>query len=176
MTTMTDTARRVAAGVDTHRDQHVVAALDERGAELGVRPFPTTQAGHRALLAWLQELGAVERVGVEGTGSYGAGLARFLHAEGVTVVRPNRSEFGPGDKRLRNGPRTAINHQRPRRPPGDAAGQHRFVTRRPRREPPGSHCVSSPGAYSASRRSACPAMGETIRAHLAACLVPHGTG
>ena len=46
MTTMAETARRVTAGVDTHRDQHVVAALDERGAELGVEPFPTTSAGH----------------------------------------------------------------------------------------------------------------------------------
>ena len=69
---------------------HVVAALDERGAELGVRPFATTTAGHRALLAWLRGFGAVERVGVEGTGSYGAGLARFLHAESVTVVEVNR--------------------------------------------------------------------------------------
>ncbi len=93
MTTMAETARRVTGGADTHRDQHVVAALDERGAELGVRPFPATQAGHRALLAWLRGFGTVERVGVEGTGSYGAGLTRFLHAEGVTVVelnRPNR--------------------------------------------------------------------------------------
>ena len=90
MTTMAETARRVTAGADTHRDQYVVAALDERGAELGVRSFPTTRAGHRALLAWLRRFGAVERVGVEGTGSYGAGLARFLHAEGVTVVEVNR--------------------------------------------------------------------------------------
>jgi len=90
MTTMAETARRVTAGADTHRDQHVVAALDERGAELGVRPFPTTPAGHQALLAWLQGFGAVERVGVEGTGSYGAGLTRFLHAEGVVVVEVNR--------------------------------------------------------------------------------------
>ncbi len=90
MTTIAETARRVTGGADTHRDQHVVAALDERGAELGVRSFPTTPAGHRALLAWLRRFGAVERVGVEGTGSYGAGLARFLHAEGVTVVEVNR--------------------------------------------------------------------------------------
>ncbi len=74
MTTMAETAQRVTAGADTHHDQHVVAALDERGAELGVRPFPTTAAGHRSLLAWLRGFGAVERVGVEGTGSYGAGL------------------------------------------------------------------------------------------------------
>ncbi len=55
-----------------------------------MRAFPTTPAGHRALLAWLRGFGAVERVGVEGSGSYGAGLARFLHAEGVTVVEVNR--------------------------------------------------------------------------------------
>ncbi len=90
MTTMAETARRVTAGADTHRDQHVVAALDERGGELGVRSFPTTPTGQRALLAWLRGFGAVERVGVEGTGAYGAGLARFLHAEGVTVVEVNR--------------------------------------------------------------------------------------
>ncbi len=82
MTTMAETARHVTAGADTHRDQHVVAALDERGAELGVRSVPTTPAGHRALLAWLRRFGAVERVGVEGTGSYGAGLARFLPHRG----------------------------------------------------------------------------------------------
>ena len=90
MTTMTASTTRATAGVDTHRDQHVVAALDERGAELGVESFPTTPTGHRALLAWLRELGTVERVGVEGTGSYGAGLTRFLHAEGVVVVEVNR--------------------------------------------------------------------------------------
>ena len=69
MTTIAESTTRVTAGADTHRDQHVVAALDERGAELGVRPFATTPAGHRALLAWLRSLGVVERVGVEGTGS-----------------------------------------------------------------------------------------------------------
>ncbi len=67
MTTMAEPTTRVMAGVDTHRDQHVVAALDERGAEFGVRSFPTTPAGHRALLAWLRGYGAVERVVVEGT-------------------------------------------------------------------------------------------------------------
>ncbi len=90
MTTMAEPTTRVTAGVDTHRDQHVVAALDERGAELAVRSFPTTSAGHCALLAWLRGFGAVERVGVEGTGAYGAGLARFLHTESVPVVEVNR--------------------------------------------------------------------------------------
>ena len=68
MTTMTDATTRVTAGVDTHRDQHVVAALDERGGELGVRSFATTTAGYRQALAWLRSLGPVERIGVEGDG------------------------------------------------------------------------------------------------------------
>ena len=69
MTTMAETARRVTAGVDTHRDQHVVAALDERGAELGVEPFPTTSAGHRSLLAWLQGVGWQNAIRTEIGGS-----------------------------------------------------------------------------------------------------------
>ena len=90
MTTMTDATTRVTAGVDTHRDQHVVAALDERGGELGVRSFATTTAGYRQALAWLRSLGPVERIGVEGTGTYGAGLTRYLLAEAVAVVEVNR--------------------------------------------------------------------------------------
>ena len=95
MTTMTDATTRVTAGVDTHRDQHVVAALDERGGELGVRSFATTTAGYRQALAWLRSPGPVERIGVEGTGTYGAGLTRYLLAEAVAVAvvevnRPNR--------------------------------------------------------------------------------------
>jgi transposase len=93
MTTMTELAREVTAGVDTHRDVHVVAALDERGGELGVESFPTTPAGYRRALQWLRGFGEVTRVGVEGTGSYGAGLTRYLHDQEVEVIEvscPNR--------------------------------------------------------------------------------------
>jgi len=93
MTTMTDTARRVMGGVDTHRDLHVVCALDERGAELGVEAFATTPAGYRQTLRWLRRFGEVEKIGVEGTGSYGAGLTHYLQDQGVDVVEincPNR--------------------------------------------------------------------------------------
>jgi transposase len=93
VTTMTETPRRITGGVDTHRDVHVVAALDENGAELGVESFPTTSAGYRAALRWLCRFGDVERIGVEGTGSYGAGLTRFLGTQGVEtkeVSCPNR--------------------------------------------------------------------------------------
>jgi len=93
MTTMTETPRRITGGVDTHRDVHVVAALDENGVELGVESFATTPAGFRAALRWMRRFGEVDRVGVEGTGSYGAGLTRFLHAQGIETIEvscPNR--------------------------------------------------------------------------------------
>jgi transposase len=94
--TMTTIARRITGGIDTHLDVHVAAALDERGALLGTESFPTTPRGYRNLLAWLVEsFGTVELVGVEGTGSYGAGLTRHLHRHGISVVevdRPNRQK------------------------------------------------------------------------------------
>src|SRR6266567_3092176 len=83
----------VTGGVDTHLGLKVAAALDPVGGLLAVAEFPATAAGHRDLLGWLSGFGPVARVGVEGTGSYGAGLARFLRAAGVQVVeagRPNR--------------------------------------------------------------------------------------
>jgi len=91
--TMTTIARRITGGVDTHLDVHVAAALDERGAQLGVESFAATAAGYQELLGWLESFGTVELIGVEGTGSYGAGLTRHLLAHEVVVVevdRPNR--------------------------------------------------------------------------------------
>ena len=91
--TVTNLARSVTGGVDTHLAVHVAAALDERGALLGVESFNTTAAGYKKLLGWLSDFGPVELVGVEGTGSYGAGLTRHLQDERVRVVevdRPNR--------------------------------------------------------------------------------------
>ena len=100
---MTSTRPAVTGGVDTHRDLHVAAALDQLGGLLGTATFPTTTAGYRALSAWLRGFGEIVAVGVEGTGSYGAALARSLSAEGVKVVevgRPNRAvrrRFGKTD-------------------------------------------------------------------------------
>ena len=93
--TIVDTSRPVTGGVDTHLDVNVAAALDGMGGLLGVEQFPTSPAGNKALLVWLKTLGAIARVGVEGTGSYGAPLARYLGRAGVAVVevdRPNRQE------------------------------------------------------------------------------------
>jgi hypothetical protein len=85
--------RPIVGGVDTHLDVHVAAAADLVGGLLGVASFPTTPAGYHDLSSWLSSFGSVERVGVEGTGTYGAGLARHLSASGIVVVevdRPNR--------------------------------------------------------------------------------------
>jgi transposase len=85
--------RPITGGVDTHLDVHVAAALDVNGGVLGVESFPTTTDGFAELHAWLIGFGSLCRVGVEGTGAYGAGLARFLRGAGVPVVevdRPNR--------------------------------------------------------------------------------------
>ncbi len=86
-------AIQITGGVDTYLDSHTAAAVDQLGRLLGNAQFPATMAGYRRLLAWLQTFGAVTAVGVEGTGSYGAGLARFLRSAQVRVVevdRPNR--------------------------------------------------------------------------------------
>ena len=90
---MTQDHPAVFGGVDTHKHTHVAAVLDGAGRVLGSAAFDADTAGYTALLGWLGGHGSVERVGVEGTGSYGAGLARHLAAAGVDVVdvnRPNR--------------------------------------------------------------------------------------
>jgi len=83
----------VTGGVDTHADTHVAAAIDDNGGLLGVESFPADRAGYESLLGWLVGFGPVTRIGVEGTGSWGVGLARFLTSVDVEVVevdRPNR--------------------------------------------------------------------------------------
>ena len=93
--TIVESTRPVTGGVDTHLDVHVAAAVDANGGMLGVESFPTTPAGFAQLHEWLSSFGPVARVGVEGTGAYGAGLARFLrgrHLEVIEVDRPNRQQ------------------------------------------------------------------------------------
>ena len=83
----------VTGGVDTHADTHVAAAVDHNGGLLGIESFPADQAGYEELLGWLVGFGPVEQVGVEGTGSWGVGLSRFLADHDLMVVevdRPNR--------------------------------------------------------------------------------------
>jgi len=81
---------RIIGGVDSHVDSHHAAALDDRGALLGTNSFEVSEAGYRELLGWLGSFGVIDRVGVESTGSYAAGLTRLLVAEGVRVLEVNR--------------------------------------------------------------------------------------
>jgi transposase len=95
----------VAIGVDTHKEVHVAVALDALGVRLGSREIAATAAGYRSLLSWAQELGVPAFV-VEGTGSYGAGLVRFLERAGVGVFeceRPRRGERRRGKSDLVDG-------------------------------------------------------------------------
>jgi transposase len=89
--TIVEADRPVTGGVDTHLHVHVAAALDSIGGLLGVESFATTPGGYRKLLGWMRSFGPVARVGVEGTGAYGAGLARYLHREGVAVIEVDRA-------------------------------------------------------------------------------------
>jgi len=82
----------VTGGVDTHQDPHTAAVIDVVGRVLGSQQFPATAAGYAALLAWMRGFGRLLRVGVEGTGAYGAGLARLLRDEAVDVIEVDRPD------------------------------------------------------------------------------------
>lgn len=93
MTSMTHHGSRITGGVDTHGLTHHAAVIDPVGRHLADAEFPATIRGYRDLLAWMRSHGTLAAVGVEGTGAYGAELARVLTAAGVTVVdvdRPDR--------------------------------------------------------------------------------------
>src|ERR1700761_3163476 len=90
--TIVEEARSVTGGVDTHAGTHVAAALDSVGGLPGVREFPATAAGYARLLGWLGGFGTVALAGIEGTGSYGAGLARHVTAAGIRVGEGDRSD------------------------------------------------------------------------------------
>ena len=98
--TIVDSARHVVGGVDTHRDVNVAAVVDMNGGLLGVESFPTTSDGHRCLSSWMSGFGMIERVGIEGSGAYGAGVARHFAVAGVIVIEVDRPDR---QKRRRHG-------------------------------------------------------------------------
>lgn len=113
---------QLTLGVDTHLDVHVAALLDERGALLGVESFATTPDGYKDLLGWARGQGEVVLAGVEGTGSYGAGLTRHLHAEGVKVLEVDRPNRQRRRRRGKSDPQDAITAARAAQS-GDAQGE-----------------------------------------------------
>lgn len=98
----------VVGGVDTHADFHVAAAVDANGGVLDVERFPASVDGYEGLVAWLAELGQVTRVGVEGTGSYGVGLARFLIDADVEVIEVDRQNRQVRRKEGKSDPTDAV--------------------------------------------------------------------
>jgi len=84
----TNQTNSVVGGVDTHKDLHIAAVVDEQDHVLGTHCFPATRLGYRQMLQWMQSFGVLRRVGVESTGTYGAGLLRHLQAAGAEVQVP----------------------------------------------------------------------------------------
>jgi transposase len=105
-------ARAITGGVDTHAEMHVAAALDPVGGLLGVAEFPASPAGYAQLLGWLGGFGTVCLVGIEGTGSYGAGLARYVTAAGVRVVEVDRADRQDRRRQGKSDPLDAVSAAR----------------------------------------------------------------
>ena len=110
--TIVEDRRAITGGVDTHADVHVAAALDPIGGLLGVQEFPATAAGYADLLEWLGGFGTVNLVGVEGTGSYGAGLARYMAGAGVRVVEVDRADRQDRHRQGKSDPLDAVSAAR----------------------------------------------------------------
>jgi transposase len=77
---------RVVGGVDTHKDLHVASVVNEQDQVLGTQCFATTRQGYRQMLAWMRSFGQVQRIGIESTGTYGAGLLRFMQKAGIEIL------------------------------------------------------------------------------------------
>jgi len=104
--------RAITGGVDAHADTHVAAALDPIGRLLGVRQFPASAEGYARLLDWLGGFGTVCLVGIEGTGSYGAGLARHVTAADIRVVEVDRSDRQDRRRQDKSDPLDAVSAAR----------------------------------------------------------------
>lgn len=96
MTSMQDAPRRrrVVVGVDTHKHIHVAVALDELGGRIEARSFAADRSGYEQLIDWASSLGREVMFGVEGTGSYGAGLASAIRRRSIGVLEVLRTTGG----------------------------------------------------------------------------------
>jgi transposase len=108
MESMPAAAIAVTVGVDTHLDQHVAAVIDQTGRLCGTQTFVASTRGYVAPVTWAEHFGPLARIGIEGTGTYGAGLARFARAYGLQVLevdRPDRSTRRRRANPIRSTPR-----------------------------------------------------------------------
>lgn len=104
--------REIILGVDTHLDMHVAVLIDDVGRVVGSHSFPTTTSGYEQLLAWAGSFGRFSRAGVEGTGSYGAGLARHMRERDIQVLEINRPDRSRRRLRGKSDPTDAENAAR----------------------------------------------------------------
>jgi transposase len=139
--------------VDTHGDLHVACAIDQLGRRLAIADFATTPAGYGALVDWAAKLGEVQAFGVEGCGCYGAGLARFLGAQGQLVLEVNRPDRSARRRRGKSDPLDAEAAAR-----AVLAGQ---VTAIPKT---GSHLVEMVRCLRVARTTAVKARSQAINA------------
>lgn len=102
----------VILGVDTHLNTHVGAVISDTGKLLGALAVPTDTHGYTQLLTWAQSFGSMRMAGVEGTGTYGAGLAHALRAHGIEVREVNRPDRSQRRLRGKSDPTDAENAAR----------------------------------------------------------------
>jgi transposase len=108
MASITRPVTGVFGGVDTHKRTHTAVALDANGVELGTAGFAATAAGYRRLHAFLDGFGPIEKVGIEGTSSYGAGISDYLSARGVAVREVNVADHAGRRRAGKNDPIDAL--------------------------------------------------------------------
>ena len=97
----------LVVGVDTHQDEHVAVVIDRQGVRLGELHTVATIKGYGELERWSRSLGEIQAFGIEGTGSYGAGVARFLTRRGYTVVEVNRPDWSTRYRKGKSDPTDA---------------------------------------------------------------------
>src|SRR5688500_2774412 len=126
-----DTKVEVILGVDTHLDFHTAVAVDHLGRRLGEWSVPTTANGYERLLCWAEGFGPVRCAGIEGTSSYGAGLARHLKASGISVMEVERPK---GRHLRRKGKSDPIDAEAAARTvlAGEAVGEPKSPSQKPR--------------------------------------------
>lgn len=76
----------VIGGVDTHKDIHVAAIVNDSNQVLSSEYFPTTRHGYKEMLKWMSSFGKISRVGIECSGTYGLGLLRYMQSSGIEVL------------------------------------------------------------------------------------------
>src|SRR6202453_4624052 len=146
---VTEGTRRIVGGVDTHKDLHVAAVVDEQNRVLGTRSFATTRQGYRQMLAWMRAFGDLQRIGIESTGSYGAGLLRFMQQAGITVLEVTTPDKQDRRRRGKNDELDAQNAAH-----AAFAGQRTVTPRRHDRIPAGSDGLPEDGCSGQACRTA----------------------